>query len=681
MRRRSDLPELLAPAGDFECLTAAVYAGADAVYIGAREFSARAYAKNFDISEIDRAVRYCHLFGVRVYVTVNTLLSTAELPRAVALAYELYRLGVDALIVSDLGLVGELRRHLPTLELHASTQMSVHNSSGADAAYRMGCSRVVLARELSLENMTLATERSKPETEVFVHGALCVSHSGQCLFSSLVGGRSGNRGECAQPCRLNYNGEKYPLSLKDLSLAMHIPELISSGVASLKIEGRMKSPGYVYTVTGIYRALLDGGRRATGDEMKTLERAFSRSGFTDGYLTGRLSDMTGTRKDSDIAASRELPTSEYPIMRAPVALRAAFHLGKPARLELSLRGTDRSVTVTGDIPREAENHPLTRDELALRLSKMGNTFFTLEDEDIEIELDSRINLPPSSINALRRAAVEALETYGRPKDKEAPPTVAPEPWRAECSPIGTSAEFMLPELYFSLDNATRGCFDTVFLPLFGIESYDCATDGVALPPVVTDTELPELRRLLALAKDRGVRYALVGNIGALEEVKRAGLLPVASFRMNIMNSYAKSALFDMGAVDVTLSAELGAPAVTGIGGRAIVFGRIPLMLTERCFISESFGCESCGSAAFEDRRREKFPVIREWEHRNVILNSRVTYMGDKRAELLRRGNVLEHFIFSTETPREAASAIADYTAGRKMSGNQPYRRMGKRDAN
>lgn len=241
MRRKSELPELLAPAGSFEALVAAVEAGADAVYIGAKRFGARAYAKNFDTGEISRALSYCRLWGVRLYVTLNTLITDREMDEAIELACELYKIGVDALIVADLGLIREIRRRLPDFELHASTQMSVHNTKGADEAYRLGCARVVPARELSQDNIRKITENSPAEVEVFLHGALCVSFSGQCLFSSLVGGRSGNCGECAQPCRLPYNG-KYPLSLSDLSLAAHIPELIELGVSSLKIEGRMKSP-------------------------------------------------------------------------------------------------------------------------------------------------------------------------------------------------------------------------------------------------------------------------------------------------------------------------------------------------------------------------------------------------------------------------------------------------------
>ena len=222
MRIKDALPELLAPAGDFECLVAAVRGGADAVYVGGKAFSARAYAKNFDIEEIKRAVSYCHLHGVKLYVTMNIQIYDNELDEALGFARELYFAGVDALIVADFGLISVIRRELPDFELHASTQMSVHNSIGADAAYELGCSRVVLARELSGANIKAVTESCKAETEVFLHGALCVCHSGQCLFSSMIGGRSGNRGECAQPCRLPYNDGKYLLSLNDLSLANQI---------------------------------------------------------------------------------------------------------------------------------------------------------------------------------------------------------------------------------------------------------------------------------------------------------------------------------------------------------------------------------------------------------------------------------------------------------------------------
>ena len=288
MKRRQALPELLAPAGNMECLIAAILGGADAVYVGGVRFGARAFAKNFELCELGDAVRLCHLWGVRLYVTLNTLIFDKEIDDALSYAKDLHAIGVDAVIVTDPGLISLIRKEVPGLELHASTQMGVHNREGADFAYSLGCKRVVLARECSDKDIAAITASAHPECEVFVHGALCVCHSGQCLFSSMVGGRSGNRGECAQPCRLPYNG-KHPLSLKDLSLSKHINELIDSGVSSLKIEGRMKSPSYVYEVTSIYRRLLDERRNSDKGEERRLLEVFSRGGFTDGYFTRHIS--------------------------------------------------------------------------------------------------------------------------------------------------------------------------------------------------------------------------------------------------------------------------------------------------------------------------------------------------------------------------------------------------------
>ena len=353
---------MLAPAGDMECLYAAVAAGADAIYVGGKRFGARAFAKNFEIDELSSAVRYCHLHGVKLYVTLNTLIEDKEMADAVSYAAELYRIGVDALIVADLGVMSAIRRYVPDLELHASTQMSVHNSAGVKAAGDLGATRVVLARELSYLDICSAVENSPCEIEVFLHGALCVCYSGQCLFSSLVGGRSGNRGECAQPCRLPYNNGKYPLSLKDLSLAEHIPALIKSGVASLKIEGRMKSPDYVYTVVSIYRRLLDEGRGATVAECEALRRVFSRGGFTDGYFVGKTEKgMLGVRSDSDKQDSRTLEARKFEPIKHPVVARVTLRLGEPA--EMTLTDGIKTVTVYGGTPAVAENAPLTEESV------------------------------------------------------------------------------------------------------------------------------------------------------------------------------------------------------------------------------------------------------------------------------------------------------------------------------
>lgn len=299
------LPELLAPAGSPEAADAAVKAGADAIYVGGRFLNARMNAKNFTDGELSECIEKCHGRGVKVYVTVNTAVLDRELSEAVRYTDLLYKMGADALIVSDLGLIRALSGRYPDMELHASTQASGHNADCARAFAEMGCTRMVCARELSREEITRLCAESPIEIEQFVHGAICVSQSGQCLLSAAMGGRSGNRGACAQPCRMKYNGH-YPLSIKDMCLASHITELIESGVASLKLEGRMKSPSYVYEVTKIYRRLLDGQRNADEKELAALAAVFSRSGFTDGYYTGRINgDMLGIRTESDISATKK----------------------------------------------------------------------------------------------------------------------------------------------------------------------------------------------------------------------------------------------------------------------------------------------------------------------------------------------------------------------------------------
>ncbi len=672
MKRESALPELLCPAGDFECLVAAVSAGADAVYVGGKHFGARAYAKNFDTDELSRAVRYSHLHGVKLYVTVNTLVYDREMDGLVDYARTLYRIGVDALIVADLGAIAEIRRALPELELHASTQMSVHNTLGADAAYALGCKRVVLARELSHRDIVSVTESCRAEVEVFLHGALCVCHSGQCLFSSLVGGRSGNRGECAQPCRLPYNNGGYPLSLSDLSLAGHIEELIDSGVASLKIEGRMKSPDYVYTVTKIYRALLDERRMPTKEELSKLRRAFSRGGFTDGYFTGKTDQkMTGTRTEEDKQKTREAGGRVFEIERIPVRAEVTMRLGEPA--EMILFTDTRSVSVTGDTPERAERSPLLKDEVLVRLSKMGNTLLSLDKNDIALTLDEGINLSPASINSLRRAAAEAFESC----DRELPEEIPREKRR-------TARQLSLRSALFLDEGAFREAFrrepsafsdvDALFLPLFS-DSYDGA-NGVYLPPVIMESELTSVKKKLEKAKKCGILYTLVGNIGQISLSRELGFVPVGDFRLNVTNSSSAAEYADMGVDSVVLSPELTLPQARDIGGSVIAYGRIPLMITERCFIRDSAGCDACGKFSLVDRLGERFPIIREYGHRNLVLNSRVTYMGDKKTELSALG-LSSHLIFTTESAEKICDINRRIFRGEALPDTE-IRRVGKR---
>ncbi len=302
-------PELLCPVGGADTLSAALRGGADAVYFGTRSFNARMNARNFGLESIPSVVHTCHEKGVRVYITLNTLLTDRNLDEALTLTESLYRAECDALIVADVGLSTLIHQNFPDFVLHASTQMSGHSVGAAEFLKSRGFSRMVLAREMDRKNMATLCKESPLESEVFVHGAICASASGQCLMSSMIGDRSGNRGECAQPCRLPY-GSSYPLSFRDLCLAKHVEEMLPMGIASFKIEGRMKSPEYVYTVSRIWRTLIDEGRGATEKEMALLAGIFSRSGFTDGYFTKKTDEsMIGRRTDRDKAATKMQKTS------------------------------------------------------------------------------------------------------------------------------------------------------------------------------------------------------------------------------------------------------------------------------------------------------------------------------------------------------------------------------------
>ncbi|MBQ2766203.1 MAG: U32 family peptidase, partial [Clostridia bacterium] len=394
MKKHSTIPELLAPAGSPEALDAAIAGGADAVYFGGGAFNARMNAKNFAGDALRDAIDKCRLYGVKTNITLNTLIHNREMDDVLRYVEELYTLGADALIVADLGAASLIHRYFPDFELHASTQALGHNLDAAKVLAELGFSRMVAARELSYADLTTLCSESPIETEMFIHGAICVSQSGGCLASSLIGGRSGNRGECAQPCRLPYRkcgaGAKdtYALSLKDICLAEHITEILSLGAASLKIEGRMKSPDYVYGVTSIYRTLLDEGRNANADEISRLQALFSRSGFTDGYFRAKLGrSMLGIRTDADKSRTAEAEnTVNFALLmkdrRRPMNIKARIEENKP--IELCAEVDGRTVTVYGQVPDKAQNRPLTPDAIMKNLEKLGNSPFKMGKSELQL---------------------------------------------------------------------------------------------------------------------------------------------------------------------------------------------------------------------------------------------------------------------------------------------------------
>ncbi len=662
MKRKSELPLLLAPAGGEAAFLAAVAAGADAVYLGGSDFNARAYAENFDEETLTRCVRLAHAHGISVHVTMNTLLTERELSDAVKWAGRLWEIGVDAVICADVGLITCLREQLPLLPLHASTQLSLHSSAGAEEVADLGFQVVVAARELKREDLAAMCRRAPAMVEGFIHGALCVSHSGQCLFSSLVGGRSGNRGACAQPCRLPFQGG-YTLSLKDLSLAAHVPSLIEDGISCLKIEGRMKSPAYVWGVTKIYRRLLDERRAATEEEKRQLARIFSRDGHTDGYYTGTLAGMTGIRRETDKAESRR-EEADIPLP-SPVRLRASCSIRAQEPCCLTFTTEDgRKATVTGEIPSEARSAPLTAAAVAERLAKLGGTPYRLSTEDISVTLDEGLNLSPAALNALRRAAVERLTDTGRE------PVMVQEvlPATVRFRGPGRTALFMRGKAWEELDEQNRAFFDLSFIPLWEYDKIKDPPAGVWFPPVITDEEEPGVFEQLAAAKARGASWALCGNPAQVRYARDAGYRVLGDFRLNITNSHAAAYWAGHGVADAVLSPELTAPQMRDIGGRAIVYGRIPLMLTERCYASPDGACASCGNACegavLTDRRGIDFPLLRLPAHRNLILNSLPTYLGDKQEDLPR--GVRGHFLFTTETAEEIRHVITAWQRGEAL---------------
>ncbi len=663
------LPELLSPAGSFEALRAAIDGGADAVYMGGASFNARINAKNFSEEDMREAISLAHAYGVKLYQTVNTMIFDRERDDFLRAAETSARLGIDAFIVSDLGAAGLLREYLPDIPLHASTQMSVHNTDGAKLLEKYGFTRVVPARELSREDIVSLVNGTSLEIETFIHGALCVSHSGQCLFSSLVGGRSGNRGLCAQPCRLPYAcdgarvGERYPLSLKDLSLARHVKEIIDSGVASLKIEGRMKSPEYVRGVTGIWRELLDAGKDADAQDMQKLADFFSRGGFTDSYYTKTVGrGMLGVRSDEDKQASREIEKFNKIERKVPIDISATVREGEAAELTVS-RG-NISVTVRGDIAQKAINAPLSEDSVKKSLSKLGDTPFCVG--TFKIALGESVMMPISALNALRRDAVAALiDEINKPQNVTVGKIVHKKPQNtAKTRNVG---RFYTKE---QISERAKEFFNVITLPLEKFASEDSAANGFVMPAVVFDSEWEKTEKMLKKTAEKKPEYVIISNVGQIERIKN--LLPqaklIADFRFNVGNTDSAAFCEEIGFESYVASAELTLPQLRDLKGAksAIVYGRVPLMTLEKCVIKELYGdrraCEICteGKAEMKDRRGFVFPIVREAEHRNIVLNSLPTGMSDRQDELCRAGITDRHFLFYTESPNDVDRVIEAY---------------------
>lgn len=669
-------PEILSPAGSRESLEAAVRSGADAVYLGATEFSARRNADNFDKQQLIEAVKYCRVRGVRVYLALNILVSDREIPIAIEVAKTAQRAGVDALIVQDLGLARLLHTALPEMPLHASTQMSVHSPSALPILKEMGICQVVAAREMSkneLLQLCRAADELDMTVEVFVHGALCMSVSGQCLMSAVLGGRSGNRGLCAGPCRLPFEvpgGTGYDLSLKDLSLLPYLSELAKMGVASFKIEGRMKRPEYVAAATAAARSALDTGK-VPANLSDALQNVFSRSGFTDGYYSGKLGrSMFGTRTKDDVTSA----TLAFPMLhelyrneRQSVIVDMQVKISPDLPVRLTVTDGERRVTVEGAVPQIAENRALDKQTVQAALSKLGSTPFVLRNCDVL--LSDGLFLRGADLNALRRDAVVLLST---------------ERARVACR---TEQEYRP-----SLRDITHVNRPSFVVRVERAEQIPEDLSGVSALMLPLECELPEklpekiklivdiprgisneeaFRKRLGFMKKQGFTAAWCGNLAAMELAKKSGMEIIAGMGMNAYNSETVDVLRDMGADSVTLSPELRmSDAVrmrTSIPKGIFAYGRLPLMLTRNCPAANGHSCNECDkTTCLTDRKQMKFPVRCRAGY-SEVLNSLPIYIGDKLGDTIGLDFLLLYF--TDEQPDAVMRVIDAYKRGLAARGD------------
>lgn len=669
--------ELLSPAGSMEALRAAVCNGADAVYLGAGSFNARANARNFTPEELEEAVRYCHVRGVKVHLTLNTLVSDRELPAAAELIARAARANVDAFIVQDLGIVSLCRKIAPQVALHASTQMSIHSLEGVRRAAELGLSRVVLARELPMRDIALICQNSPVEIEVFVHGALCMCVSGQCYMSGVIGRRSGNRGQCAQPCRLPYGydryEEKYPLSLKDQCLIDHLAELSAMGVTSLKIEGRMKRPEYVATVTGIYRNALDTGT-VSAAQRQTLQAAFSRQGFTQGYYLGKTgAAMLGTRqKEPEDKALLQAARASYENVepqRVDVRFYAIISENEPVML--AVQDSDGNTCKAAGAPAQAaRNRALTQQELAERLAKTGGTPYRCA--QVRSVVGPNLSVSAAEINRLRREVLAQLSALrGRSSVPELGAYSEPRIFAGSKNPpVLTVSVYSRAQITPKLCRLHPA---VLYVPLgvllehpdfFGTLSAS-QTIAAVLPRVVRDDEQRALLEKLRRLPELGIRRALVGNLGQLSLVRACGLEAAGDFGLNLYNSRAMEQAQKLGLVSATASFELTLAQLRDLSKplptEIPVYGRLPLMLTENCLIRNRTGTCACqgGAVRLIDRIGEEFRLLRDGDTcRTVIYNGKKLWMLDRREDLARLGLWALRLSFTTENPSEVDAVLS-----------------------
>lgn len=672
--------ELLAPAGNFECLIAAVQSGADAVYIAGTNFGARSFADNFNKMELEEAVDYCHIRNVKVYITVNTLVLDSEISELGEYLVFLAKIGVDAIIVQDMGVLKVAREIVPDLPVHASTQMTVHNADGVLCLKKFGIKRVVLSRELSISQIRSIAEKTDVELEVFAHGALCMCYSGQCLLSSIIGSRSGNRGKCAQPCRLPYsiNNSKekaFFMSFKDLCSLWHLPTLTDAGVSSLKIEGRMKGPAYVAAVVGIYRKYIDKPQKVDPADIELLDTIFNRGGLTDGYLTGS--------KGKEMFA---LNKPENPYRKGSVSLEkkllasvAKENIRKKLNGKIIIRENQNPVMEIDDgkvfvryihenLPEKAIKTALCEDTVISHISKTGGTPF--EFDSISVELDDGLFLTAGDLNKIRRRTIEKFkseltESFKRKIDEVKPGEIL----SGSFDDGGYVCEITTVE---QMKAVLQMPFERFYIPFWIIRSVPDIADRIkdktviALPAILTDSQQETVVSGCLDLLESGYSGVLIHNMSLIDRFK--GYNVYGGFRLNIFNSHALKFFGDLNLKVAELSPELTLKQIKDMSKsvpvQVMVYGRLPLMVSENCIIKNKDFCPCNGDNTITDRMGMTFPVIKDGDIcRSVILNCKKTFMAFDMDKIKKTGVNCFRIYFTDETAEECRKICNTFLFG------------------
>lgn len=694
--------ELLAPAGSFEILKAVTNAGADAVYCAGNRFGARAYANNFSEEEMMSAIDFMHLKGKKLYMTVNTLLKEKELEELYDYLLPYYETGLDAVIVQDLGVMGFVREHFPNLAIHASTQMAITGAYGAELMLKAGCNRIVTARELSLEEISNIYQQTGAEIESFVHGALCYCYSGQCLLSSMIGGRSGNRGRCAQPCRLPYElfekkhlaasakkgNEFYLLSPKDLCTIDLIPELIQHGVHSFKIEGRMKQAEYAAGVTSIYRYYIDKyeanpeeAYKVSAKDHQKLWDLGNRCGFTDGYYkrhNGKemLTFATPSHEKGNEKLQQQIRES-YVTIEPKEKIKGILILSKELPSKLVLKYKDVEIEVQGDIVQKAQKQPMSKETILDKMQKTGNTPFVFQ--SLEIEMEDDIFIPVGALNKLRRDGLEKLQNdilavYRRTAPEKVlkkavkEKTINAKDWQPKLHVLAetpTQFSFVLGKqevhrIYFDVFHTTKE--NIQMAQRGGKEIY------LAMPYILRMNIAEILKQKVLELEEVKPNGYLVRNfeeINFLQKLGVDGSRIQTDYGIYVFSEKARNELLNWNIEQFTMPVELNRGELLSLKSEnceQIVYGHQPLMISAQCIHKNTAGCDKThGIFYLKDRYGKLFPVKNNCTTcYNVIYNTSPLALFHHENEIQRLAPKAIRISFTIEEERQMETVFKAY---------------------